>query len=111
VPSPDKEARRQAALWIGEHAEARCIAAYRLRAAYYAGAERFVQIPAIENAQLLVDSVRDAGADFLLLDDTRLGETEPELLQGATPLHRVPYSGGAVLVFALDPAMPPVGSR
>jgi len=34
VPSPDKEARRQAALWIGEHAEARCIAAYRLRAAY-----------------------------------------------------------------------------
>lgn len=93
---PVKLARREAASWLRAHAGGGAVAAQRARDAFYAGADEFVQLNEAYPPEAVLEK---HSADFLLIDESVL--TPDEAGDRARVLHRVPYPGGAILVFAI----------
>ena len=75
------------------------MAAPRSRGAYYAGAERYVPIPPTDDPREFLRELRSAGAEFLVLELERVPARLRHGAPGLRPIHRVPYPGGAVVVF------------
>ena len=96
----DKLARKEAALWLRNHRRPSAVAAHRAREAYYAGA-RHVPFAPLSPGPGLLPTLAERGAEFLILDETRvvaaLGAPPP----AGSVVHRVDYSGGSVLVIRL----------
>jgi hypothetical protein len=98
---PAKVASREAASWLRAHAGGGAVAAPRARYAFYAGAKHFVQLHPNYTAEAVVAG---RGADFLLIDESVL--SAEQVGERARMLHRVPYEGGAILVFSIDRTAP-----
>jgi len=98
---PVKPARVEAARWLGEHARVTALAASRSRIAWYAGADRFVELSRHPDGQRVVEAARAADAEFLIAEESRLPTAPGTELAGVEQLHEVRYSGGRVLVLRL----------
>lgn len=102
VHDPDlKISRREAALWLGEHSPGSVLAAQRSRLAYYASAGRFVSLPESGSREQLLRQLADEGAEFLIIEASRLGATATPQVAGPDLIYRVPYPGGSILVLRL----------
>jgi hypothetical protein len=99
----DKRARRDAALWLREHAPGRALAAPRSRLAYYAAASRFLPFPPGPASAEVIEALLVQGADYVILDARALEHFGTDEVAPAREVHRVPYTGGEVLVLALKP--------
>jgi hypothetical protein len=107
---PDKLARKEAALWLRRHATPQVVAAHRSRVAYYAGADLAVPLPATPDPRSFSKELHSSGADFLVAEADRLPSQLREGGAGLRVVHRVPYSGGVVLVVRIGSAPPDVGA-
>ena len=105
VPSEDaqKRARREAAQWLRDRAEAPVVASHRARDAYYAGASRYVPLAGtLPGDRSSLASARAAGAVYALVD---VGAGDPLSLpaEWARELFRAEHRGRAVVVVEIAP--------
>lgn len=104
--APAKSARREAALWLAAHAPPGAVAASRQRLAYYSGATRFVRVFGQGDSLAVTRDARRRGADYLLIEEGRLGLPGVRTLPGVTLLHQVDHPGGTVLVLKIERSPP-----
>ncbi|MEX2206629.1 MAG: glycosyltransferase family 39 protein [Myxococcota bacterium] len=98
---PVKPARVEAARWLASHTRVTALAASRSRIAWYAGAGRYVQLSRDPDGQRVVEAAREADADYLIAEESRLPTAPGAALAGVEQLHEVRYRGGRVLVLKL----------
>ncbi len=101
---PAKLARKEAALWLRRSGPVQVLSAHRSRIAYYAGADRWVQVPTVQDPAMFVRELRTLGADFLVADQTLVPEELWEGAEGLQLVHQVSDPPSAVLVFRLEGA-------
>ncbi len=101
---PAKLARKEAALWLRRSGPVQVLSAHRSRIAYYAGADRWVQVPTVQDPAMFVRELRTLGADFLVADQTLVPEELWEGAEGLRLVHQVSDPPSAVLVFRLEGA-------
>ncbi len=116
---PHKIARQKAAQWLRSHSEHSVVAATRARDAYFAGAERYVELRRPEDyapseaepALRILEEARTLGAQFILMDADGwpAGRALPEWTHEK---HRASHRGRVVLVLqVVEPTEGPEESR
>ncbi|MEE8557438.1 MAG: glycosyltransferase family 39 protein [Myxococcota bacterium] len=100
---PVKRARRDAAVWLRTQGEAGFVAAPRSRVAYYAGAQRYIDMPETLDVTAFVDALRGSGASFLITEQSRVPAPLRAGGPGLVPVHRSPYPEGSVVVYRVEP--------
>jgi hypothetical protein len=103
---PVKLARKDAVLWLRNAEPVQVLSAPRSRLAYYAGADRWVPVPAARDPAKFAQQLRASGAEFLIVEE---GSVPDEVWEGTLDLrllHQVAYADGRVLVFQVERTPP-----
>jgi hypothetical protein len=108
---PGKLATKHAGLWLRDSAPGSVVAARRLRTAYYATAERFVDIHSRLTPRRTIEELRAEGVEYLVLDATLWRRYRVGPQEAVREVHRVEHPDGSVLVLRLEAGPPPGDGR